>query len=623
MLQESNVENITALRIAGLIIVIILSIIPFVKNYKFNDNHLNWLNHDYAKNLLVCTEQDSVFMTEGGDNQVFGSLYFTYAEKLRPDISPYDQKGNIFKRIYGDMRYIDPQTLTRRMNLVDTHLFASEEPFYEDIRDPKDPYFIPYWQGYRPVYLTWQRPEPWTLGDYYYKRYGIMYKVQNIEYALVDLLEIKKEISIEEARAQFSNWLHREVDLNYTLQKVNILEKEGLVAKSGNSIRFVKMYPQPHEGEYLNFLILRWKEAPNAMFWDNLTREIIMNYDYQMGEIYRERIGELKQILEREKRENIRARINEQIKDYWEKAKSYYEDALVYGGDSISMLHNISVVFLKNEMENLDDRVRGMLSRALDLYKNSWGTYSLAFSFLIQDSIKNPQNEEINIREAEKRLAQLKSELLHYRSSFVETNVTYKIFGFTFDRTIRNLDYRKHPVWKSFEGIEHFFMGLKQFPTAQLQSQIQLLNQQIKERPTMVDSALAQNVIITLYSRGIPIQHQPYITQADMLFNKVIELKKTDASFIMWAYNISLQIQKQDLAYKLGKDLQKLNANIQDPGFYYTMGVLAYNSGKTSEARGYLEAFLDKVKDKREVYIRYQELINNVQKILEQLKKSR
>jgi len=623
MLKENSIERLTPLRVLALLIVVVLSIIPFVKNYKFNDNHLNWLNHDYAKNLLVCTEQDSVFMTEGGDNQVFGSLYFTYAEKLRPDISPYDQKGNIFKRIYGDMRYIDPQTLTKRMNLVDTHLFASEEPFYEDIRDAKDPYFIPYWQGYRPVYLTWQRPEPWTLGDYYYKRYGIMYKVQNIEYALVDLLEIKKEISLEEARIQFSNWLHRQVDLSYTLQKIGILEKEGLVNRNGSSVRFIRMYPQPHEGEYLDFLILRWKDAPNAMFWDNLTREIIMNYDYQMGEIYRERIGELQQILSREKREDIKNKINESIKEYWQKAKSYYEDALVYGSDSISMLHNISVVFLKNGIENLDERARQMLSKALDLYKNSWGTYSLAFSFLIQDSIKNPENEEMNIREAEKRLSQLKSELLHYRSSLSETNITYNILGVTFDRKIYSLDYRRHPVWKNFEGIENFFIGLKQFPTVQLQNQIQLLNKQIKEKPSSVDSMLAQNVILTLYARGFPIQHQPYITQADSLLNIMLELKQNDVGFINWAYNVSLQIQRLDLAYKLGKDLQRLNPNIQDPGFYYTMGVLAYNSGKVSEAKIYLETFLDRVKDKKEMYIRYQELINNVRNILEQLKKNK
>src|SRR5208337_3187566 len=114
------------------------------------------------KNLMVSTEENSIFMTEGGDNQVFGTLYFTYAEKLRPDLTPFDQKGNIFPKIYGDMRYIsDAETLPRRMNLVDSHLFQSEEPFYDNPRSSADPYFIPYWQGKRPVYLLWQRPDPW------------------------------------------------------------------------------------------------------------------------------------------------------------------------------------------------------------------------------------------------------------------------------------------------------------------------------------------------------------------------------------------------------------------------------------------------------------------------------
>ena len=115
-------KEFTPFTLIAALAVIFLSIIPFVENYKYNDNHLNWLNHDYCKNLMSSTELGTVFMTEGGDNQVFGTLYFTYAEKLRPDLTPYDQKGNIFKRIYGDMRYIDYTTLLWRQQLVNVCL---------------------------------------------------------------------------------------------------------------------------------------------------------------------------------------------------------------------------------------------------------------------------------------------------------------------------------------------------------------------------------------------------------------------------------------------------------------------------------------------------------------------
>src|SRR5271157_4997672 len=90
----NNEEKMTPAVWLMVILIIILSVIPFISNYKYCDNHNNWLNHDYCKYLMSSTEEGSIYMTEGGDNQVFGSLYFTYAEKLRPDLTPYDQKGN-------------------------------------------------------------------------------------------------------------------------------------------------------------------------------------------------------------------------------------------------------------------------------------------------------------------------------------------------------------------------------------------------------------------------------------------------------------------------------------------------------------------------------------------------
>ncbi len=601
MALDHNEEKLTPLVWAGVIVIVLLSLIPFIRNYKYNDNHLNWLNHDYGKNLMVSTEEDSVFMTEGGDNQVFGTLYFTYAEKLRPDLTPYDQKGNIFKKIYGDMRYInDAQTLPRRMNLVDTHLFMSEEPFYENPRDAKDPYFIPYWEGKRPVYLTWQRPEPWTLGDYYYKRYGIMYKVQNIEFSLVDYLELKQSISIEEAREQFASWLHRPIDISYTINKIRLMEKEGFIRLTGDRVAFIKMYPSPHEGDYFSNLLLRWHDAPNAMFWDNLSREIIMNYDYQMGEIYREKIGELQDIRSREQRKNILAEIDKRIKDNWQKAMACYNDALIYGSDSISMLHNIAVVFMKNGIENLDGRARELLNNALAIYRNSWGTYSLALSFVILDSFKNPENEAENMKEADKWLLQLKSELMHYRSG--------------------RPDYTKHPLWRNFEGLDRFITSLKQNPTSQLLGMVSAFSNEMNNNPSKFDANLAQSVITLLYSRGIPLQYQPYVSLADNFFDKTIQLKRNDYAYLSWAFNIALQTQKLLKAYDIGKLIERQNAALSDFSFYYSMGMVGYSIHNYPEAERYLNKFMEAIRNNKDAMIKDRELINNAQTVLSQIK---
>ena len=298
-------EELNPLTIGVLIFITICIFIPFIQNYKYNDHHLNRINSDYCKNLLISTEENSILMTEGGDNQVFGSLYFIYSEKLRPDLTPYDQKGNIFKRIYGDMRYVDQRTIEERMQMVDSGIFNGQEPFYEKIREKSFPYFVPYWQGQRPVYLTWQRPNTWLLGDFYYKRYGIMYKVQNIEYSLVDFLELKKEIPLSEAYDYLSKALKTNISIQKFMGKIQILQKQGFITLNGPRLKFLTNYPAPHSGNYFDHMIIRWNSITNAKYMDFLTREVIINYDYQMGEIYREKIAELQTIRKSENRKEI------------------------------------------------------------------------------------------------------------------------------------------------------------------------------------------------------------------------------------------------------------------------------------------------------------------------------
>ncbi|OHD56724.1 MAG: hypothetical protein A2Y33_06430 [Spirochaetes bacterium GWF1_51_8] len=558
------------------VVVIALSLIPFVKNYKINDYHLNWLNHDYGKNLMISTEENSVLMTEGGDNQVFATVYFIYAEKLRPDITPYDQKGNIFNRIYGDMRYITPEILAHRMKLVDTHIFAGYEPFYKDIRDIKDPYFIPYWTGTRPVYLTWQRPEPWTLGDYYYHRYGIMYKVQDIEYALVDFLELVREVSFADAQKKFSEWLHRAIDLKYTMEKIEKLVKEGYIAKSGNNVKFVKMYPAPNNTDYFSDFLIRWKDIKNAQFLDYLTREIVINYDYQMGEIYLDRIDELQTIKSAEKRPEIIAALDKKIWESWTNALYYFDDSLYYGHDSISVLHNVAVIYLNNKMNvDLDEKAHEMLVKALTLYPNSFGTYSVMFNYLIRDFFKNPANEEKDRKEINKWLDQLKAQLRLYKGS--------------------TDDYAKSPIWKNFAGMESFLLQTQNVPQLQLSVSADELEKQINAKALTLDFNTIRMVMEHMFFRGYMFQYQPFMKRADAMFAKLIDMKKDDPNFNIWAYSMAGQFGKVDVVYTIGLNLRKSMPTINDPAFYLQMGKLAFEKGEDVSAKEFITNFITMV----------------------------
>ncbi len=596
---ENNAENMNIMVWLAVFLISILAIIQFITDYKFCDNHLNWLNHDYCKNLMVSTEENSVFMTEGGDNQVFGTLYFTYAEKLRPDLTPYDQIANIFKKIYGDLRYAtDYESIKKRKTLVDTHIFESEEPFYNDIRQTGDPYFIPYWQGQRAVYLTWQRPEQWTLGDYYYKRYGLMYRVQDIGYSLVDYLELKKSVTVEEARAEFSEWLHRPVGISFTLDKISMLEKEGYVKTAGGSVEFVKMYPPPFEGDYFSNFLMRWHEFPNAMYWDMRSREIIVNdIDYTMGEIYRDKINVLREIRLHEKRKEIIDEIDMRINGYWRTAKEYFNDSLLYGGDFSTTLHNVAVVFLNNGIENMDDKARELLERALNISRNQWLLYYTYLNFLFHDSFKHPEHESSNITALELWLGRIKEEAGHYRS-----------------------ESSRQSILKNFEAIERFTVSLKETPTASLEGAAKYLQKQFTDNPEGIDAGQAENVIELLYSRGLTFQYQPYIRTAEGFFDRLVEMKRNDYNYLYRAFSIAYQIQRLDKAFQIGKMIDGHEPYAGDYSFNYYMGAMGYYLHKNEEAKAYLDKFFKIAGSSKDIRLKAQDMTRNAYEILNRIK---
>lgn len=625
--SEGNKEDAKGLPVLiGVLLVFLCAAVPFVMNYKYNDNHLNFLNHDYGKNLMMSAERDAVFMTEGGDNQVFSTLYFIYAEKLRPDLSPYDQKGNIFKRIYGDMRYSYAQVIDHRQQIVDAHLFGGEEPFYKDIRAMDDPYFIPYWQGRRPVYLTWQRPEPWTLGtpepwafqisgrqlnrvevptqhfgDYYYKRYGIMYKVQDVAYSLVDLLELRREMPLQEAVQHFADRLHRPVDAAYAMGKINEMVKKGYIALSGSTLRFVKMYEAPMPGDYFDKMLLRWRQIPNARYFDFLSREIIINYDIQMAEICRDEITLLQDALKAEKNPGRAKELQARIAETWKETKEYYADAYQYGPDSVSVLHNVAVIYLKNDMERLTKDAIRLLEKGLELYPNFWSTYSLYLMALFQDIQEDPSSEEKDLQVASDALKKLKVNMGYYHST--------------------RGDYKKHPNWKNFEMIESLVKRYEAMPMAQLDNAYQTLMLKTQTSPEGLNIQEVQNVLVEYYSRGFPFQFTDMIEKADVLFKTVMTVKKDDTQFLYFGFSLASQLQRYSDALEYGIELErKAGPTVAaDLNFQYTMGYLGYIAKRKDVAQRFLNAFIQTAGRSPQQAMQMRDTIANAKQMLSNL----
>ena len=281
-------------------------------------------------------------------------------------------------------------------------------------------------------------------------------------------------------------------------------------------------------------------------------------------------------------------------------AKSYYDDSLIYGDDSISTLNNLAIVYTRNGIENLDSKAHELLIKALTLYHDSWGTYMQIFGLLITDTFKNPDNETQNIKEIDKWMSQLKMELTFYRSS--------------------GGDYTKNEVWRSFAGLDNFINMLKQIPSVQLANMGNELSKRIKSTPDNIDNNLAEQVISLYYSRGIPFQFQPYTSKADELMNQMIVLKKNDPNFLSWALGISLQLQRLEKSYEIGKSLEKLVKEVSDPAYYYQMGMVSFNLKKNADTKVYLNKFLDKIKDDRKAIIQLREPIQNAKNVLSQIK---
>lgn len=285
--EETTDTKLKPYHAISLIAIFAIMVPIFVMNLSRNNNSKDFSNHDYSYNMMNSLPDNAIFATEGGDNQVFGLVYYTMVERRRPDLKIYDQKGNVFERIYGNLMKTDGRWLGSISDAVDKDFIDSGRPYY----------------------MAWRRDGLERLGDYYFKAYGLVFKVQPIKYALVDELEFFKVLTVNDYKAIAKEHLKRNYENEKVASDLNALLDEGLISVerknnyNGNEeITFVKMYELPFpelktEEDYWNSYTMKGT-AEEISHYDFLTREIfVSSYSLAKIDMYNRRIKTYQKLL--------------------------------------------------------------------------------------------------------------------------------------------------------------------------------------------------------------------------------------------------------------------------------------------------------------------------------------
>ena len=222
-----------------------------------------------------------------------------------------------------------------------------------DISDAVDKDFI---ESGRPYYMAWRREGLHRLGDYYFKAYGLVFKVQPIKYALVDELEFFKSLTINDYKNIAKEHLKRDYEDSKIASDINALLDEGLISTqrkdkyNGNEeIEFIKMYEIPFpelktEEDYWNTYIMQGTEEEISNY-DFLTREIfISSYSLAKIDMYNRKIKTYNKLLEYMGNDNIakngitKNEANEKIEEL-KKLKREEEDKMLKIGFDMSNVY--------------------------------------------------------------------------------------------------------------------------------------------------------------------------------------------------------------------------------------------------------------------------------------------
>ncbi len=327
------------------LVFILLSYFPFKAHFALNNVRHAWANDNYGRNLLKTLEYKSILFTEGGDNQVFSLLYHTYVEHRRPDVNIYDQKGNVFL-LYGDMMRMNPIQLFESQVTND----------YKKIKTG------------RPIYYTWKdyRRQNEINKLYTIERYILRnYKHKSLDELTKDVIQLARgqKVSVGPLKRVSTGAIMASAAEVIARSKINeIIEKSETLNKLAIFNKYNKRFEYRQTGilykvcpkdeifippiDYWLYYDFAWENYPDeAIHWDYLSREIIANYNFQIGDEFLAKAYKAYNKLQnplispKEKK-----KYREKYKKFKEIAFKYYRRAKKFGFDMTAIHFNLGLL---------------------------------------------------------------------------------------------------------------------------------------------------------------------------------------------------------------------------------------------------------------------------------------
>jgi len=377
--------------------------VMFHRYFLPNQNAENYACHNYAYNMMMSTEPNAIFMTEGGDNQVFSLVYFSYCEQKRPDVDFFDQKGNVFPRLYGDLMNMWPDDLDIIRELRDFQLYSTGRPVYltwrrgglENLRAEYFPELLKRKQfeaaQHRRPMRAWKldtisdlahacntmvpketfdcymkngehlsKQHFKYLGPWYFQTYGLLYRVTPIRYAIVDALEIYSRAG----RAQILDYVKKVSSIDLTDKEfdsyIKELGGEKYIIQEGQQYVLVRPLDRPfrsigHDDYWKNYY-LTYTNAAHAVHWDYLTREIFVNYGTLMASFSEEQKWKLSEQERVTGNPQVKMKLLESIQQYHNSILDGYRHGAHYGHENPAIQFHYANALLQSG--NTDEAIK-------------------------------------------------------------------------------------------------------------------------------------------------------------------------------------------------------------------------------------------------------------------------
>ena len=120
-------RNKRILYISLVLLIALMPTAPLALNYMENDQSQNFVAYDYGKNILDTMDKNAILLGHG-DNALFILAYLKLAEKLRPDVTVYDDiSGDVFKETPFDFSSMDNE---KKDEVIASLLSKTQRPIY-------------------------------------------------------------------------------------------------------------------------------------------------------------------------------------------------------------------------------------------------------------------------------------------------------------------------------------------------------------------------------------------------------------------------------------------------------------------------------------------------------------